>query len=76
MAELTLSAQEKRSGEVELKVLVLLIMVLASLVVALVTGILHVKGGVGVLAATQGGAIAFAGSMTLALVVATWLEQS
>ncbi|MEV8419623.1 hypothetical protein [Streptomyces niveus] len=60
----------------ELRVLVLLVMVLASLVVALLTGILQVKGGVAVPAAAQGGAIAFGGSMTLALVVATWLEQS
>ncbi|MFE3247997.1 hypothetical protein [Streptomyces sp. NPDC059209] len=60
----------------ELRVLVLLVMVLASLVVALLTGFLHVKDGVAVPAAARGGAIAFAGTMTLALLVATWLEQS
>jgi hypothetical protein len=55
------------------KLLLLSAMILGSLVVALTAGIVQVVGGGRIPKAVQSGGLAFVASMTLGLLIVTWL---
>lgn len=55
------------------RLLLLSVLVLASLIVALVAGILRAANGGQISQGVQSGAIAFAASMTLGILIMTWL---
>jgi dolichyl-phosphate-mannose--protein O-mannosyl transferase len=63
----------KGRWSVQYKLLLLSVLILGSLIVALVAGILRVVGGGRITGAVQGGAVAFAATMTLGLLVVKWL---